>query len=89
MTVLTDSQLTELTRYMKSWAGYAACTERADRPRAQAAINFMYKQAGQGAPHIIWTQDPFIGPIAYTLINLILKNDNCLLYTSPSPRDRG
>ena len=76
MTVLTDSQLTELTGYMKAWAGYAACTEPADRPRAQAAINFMYKQAGQGAPHIIWTQDPFIGPIAYALINLILKNDN-------------
>ena len=76
MTVLTDSQLTELTRYMKAWAGYAACTERADRPRAQAAINFMYKQAVLSEPHIIWTQDPFIGPIAYALINLILKKNN-------------
>ena len=76
MTVLTDTQLTELTGYMKAWAGYAACTEPADRPRAQAAIKFMYKQAGLDTPHIIWTKDPFIGPVAYALINLILKDDS-------------
>ena len=76
MTVLTDTQLTELTDYMKAWSGYAACTEPADRPRAEAAIKYMYKQAGLETPHIIWTKDPFIAPIAYTLINLILKNDN-------------
>ena len=76
MTVLTDTQLTELTGYMKAWAGYAACTEPADRPRAQAAIKFMYKQAGLDTPHIIWTKDPFVGPVAYALINLILKSDS-------------
>jgi hypothetical protein len=76
MTVLTDTQLTELTEYMKAWSGYAACTEPADRPRAEAAIKYMYKQAGLETPHIIWTKNPFVAPIAYTLINLILKNDN-------------
>ena len=41
MTVLTDTQLAELTDYMKAWSGYAACTEPADRPRAQAAVKYI------------------------------------------------
>jgi len=71
-TTLADVQLARLPGYIETWSEHALCTAPADRPRAEAAIRFIYRQAGLETPPIIWTKNPLIAPITHQLINMAL-----------------
>ena len=43
-TTLTDDQLARLPAYLETWSEHALCTAPADRPRAEAAVRFIYRQ---------------------------------------------
>lgn len=56
---LTPAQETELLRWRDEWLARGMSTERADRPKAEAAITAMYEQSGQPAPTFLWTDSPY------------------------------
>lgn len=53
--------------YAAEWRARQASTERADRPRAAAAIRGLYAEAGMPAPRILWVDSPSAGALAYHL----------------------
>ena len=56
---LTDAQIAKFGDYVKRWTEIGLCTDPADRPRAEAAINEMYRQAGIAPPQkIVWCGSP-------------------------------
>jgi len=56
---LTKEQTGKFPYYVKKWTDIGLSTEPADRPRAEAAIKWMYAQAKLSEPEIIWTRSPF------------------------------
>lgn len=50
--------------YAAEWRHRQASTERADRPRAAAAIRGLYAEAGLPAPRILWVDSPAAGALA-------------------------
>jgi hypothetical protein len=65
---LTPEQEAKFPQYIAEWKGYGLSTEPADRPRAEAAIKWMYAQAGMQEPHIIWTQSPLGNALAFAAL---------------------
>lgn len=55
---LTPEQIARMPQYVEEWTRIGLSTEPADRPRAEAAINAMYAQAGIAAPRIVWCSSP-------------------------------
>lgn len=53
--------------YAAEWRSRQSSTERADRPRAAAAIRAIYAEAGLPAPRILWVDSPAAGALAYHL----------------------
>lgn len=53
--------------YAADWRARQSSTERADRPRAVAAIRGLYAEAGLPAPRILWVDSPAAGALAYHL----------------------
>lgn len=52
-----------------------AYIEPADKPRAEAAINAIYKRAGLAAPMIIWTQSPVANVFAKASVDYFSNED--------------
>ena len=44
--------------FMEEWVGVNTATAPADRPRAEAAITALYKEAGHAPPRFIWGDSP-------------------------------
>jgi hypothetical protein len=55
---LTAEQIAKFPEYVDRWTKIGLSTEPADRPRAEAAIRWMYRNAGLADPRIVWTQSP-------------------------------
>ena len=55
---LTKHQVAQFERYVREWIAIGTCTEPADRPRAEAAINQMYAMAGLKSPGFVWCDSP-------------------------------
>ena len=56
---LTDEQRDRVVHYRDQWLEIGLCTDPADRPRAEAAIAEMYRQAGLTLPaKIVWCGSP-------------------------------
>ena len=55
---LTAAQIATFPRYVAEWTGYGLCTAPADRPRAEAAIEAIYRTAGMAAPKVVWCGSP-------------------------------
>ena len=55
---LTDEQRACFPEFVDKWTRIGLSTEPADRPRAEAAILAMYKQAGLPKPEIVWCGSP-------------------------------
>jgi hypothetical protein len=63
---LTPEQEAQYDKYVEIWTDHGLCTEPADRPRAEAAINKMYECGGLPPPKkIIWCGSPLSMQIAY------------------------
>lgn len=61
---LTPAQEARLPAIRDKWIGIGLSTERAERPRAEAAVRLAYRRAGQAEPaEIIWTGSPMAGAI--------------------------
>ena len=58
----TDARLSS---YLESWRSSLTCTERADRPAAEAAIEGLYRNIGLERPRILWVASPLVGALAY------------------------
>ena len=56
---LTDAQLACIPEFIHKWTEIGACTDRSDRPRAEAGINLEYRNAGFDVPQqIVWCESP-------------------------------
>jgi Domain of unknown function (DUF6745) len=56
---LTPEQEARCSEFVEKWNSVATCTAPADRPRAEAAIHQMYKEAGLAPPRkIVWCGSP-------------------------------
>ena len=55
---LTPEQTAKFGQYVKYWTEVGLCTKPADRPRAEAAIKWMYKAANLAEPKIVWSGSP-------------------------------
>lgn len=62
-----DAILERLHAFADAWLDVAGCTERADRPRAEAALGGLYRRARQKDPQIAWVPSPGAGVEAYVL----------------------
>ncbi len=49
------------------WNNVAACTDRADRPRAEAALREFYQIENRPEPQILWVDSPTAGLLAYAI----------------------
>ncbi len=49
------------------WNSVAACTDRADRPRAEAALRELYRADGRAEPRILWVSSPAAGLLAHAI----------------------
>ena len=58
ITRLTAKQRARFPEFVEKWTKIGLCTDPADRPRAEAAISEMYKQAGLHTPQIVWCGSP-------------------------------
>jgi hypothetical protein len=59
---LTPSQEARLPAIRDKWIGIGLSTERAERPRAEAAVRLAYRRAGLAEPAtIMWTGSPMAG----------------------------
>ncbi len=61
-----DELLRRMTAFADEWRAVAACTDRADRPRAEAALGSLYAAAGRPVPTFVWVPSPAAGILAYT-----------------------
>ena len=55
---LTCDQRAKLPEWAAKWIAIVLSTEPADRPRAEAAIRRMYRDAGLALPKIVWCGSP-------------------------------
>jgi hypothetical protein len=55
---LTPEQEALLPVYRDRWRAIGLQTGPADRPRAEAAVQWIYAQAGLSAPRIVWCGSP-------------------------------
>ncbi len=61
---LTSAQEAGLPAIRDKWIGIGLSTERAERPRAEAAVRLAYRRAGLAEPaDIMWTGSPMAGAI--------------------------
>lgn len=65
-TNLTPEQEALFPLFLEEWMGVNTDTEPADRPRAEAAISGLYREAGYAPPRFVWYDSP-LG--AYNAIN--------------------
>jgi len=65
---LTPQQEAELVGFRSEWLGYGLSTERADRPRAQAAVTRMYELIGKKPPAFLWFDSPMSAGLAVGLL---------------------
>lgn len=56
-------------RYGAAWSASILSTERADRPRAEAAIRALYRNAGRAEPMVVWVASPAAGVAAYGVVS--------------------
>lgn len=56
---LTDAQRAKFPAYVREWTDIGLCTDPADRPRAEKAVNSMYECGGIKPPkRIVWCASP-------------------------------
>ena len=66
---LTPEQEAKFPEYVARWTSIGLSTAPADRPRAEAAIRWMYEQAGLDEPKITWCASPLAMSLtAHTLL---------------------
>jgi hypothetical protein len=58
-----------IARYGADWSASILSTERADRPRAEAAIRVLYRNAGLTEPMVTWVPSPAAGVEAYGVVS--------------------
>ena len=68
---LTQAQIDQFPRFVEEWTKIGLCTDPADRPRAEAAIKWMYAQANLAEPKIVWTGSP----LSSGLTRMIVTSD--------------
>jgi len=67
---LTPEQKAELPKFVDKWIKIGLSTEPADRPRAEAAIELLYKTAGLTPPKkTVWFNNPYLMFLKYMEIN--------------------
>ena len=65
---LTAEQQARFPYYVNKWTAIGRCTDKADRPRAEAAIALMYKAGGLEPPkQIIWSESPRAQLVLYNI----------------------
>ena len=55
---LTPEQEESLPAWRDAWLQHGLSTEPADRPRAEAALRFMYREIGETEPFVLWLDSP-------------------------------
>jgi Domain of unknown function (DUF6745) len=65
-----DELLRRMAAWGDAWRAAAGSTDRADRPRAEAAIASLYRADGRSAPTFAWVPSPAAGILAYTFASL-------------------
>jgi hypothetical protein len=61
---LTPAQEAQLPAIRDAWIAIGLSTERAERPRAEAAVRLAYRRAGLAEPaDIVWTGSPMAGAV--------------------------
>jgi hypothetical protein len=58
LNTLTAAQRVRFPEFVQKWTAIGLSTEPADRPRAEAALRLMYRQAGHKEPQIVWCGSP-------------------------------
>lgn len=92
---LTPEQIAELPEIAAKWVAIGLSTDPADRPRAEAAIRWLYDQAGKAEPRIIWCGSPLSQAITRAILmeydeTLVGGNlrKNLLTHTLGKAKDR-
>ncbi len=72
MAITIEPELVEerIRDYAADWTAIAASTERADRPRAEAAVAALYRAAGMAPPDIVWVPSPAAGVHSHAVASL-------------------
>lgn len=94
ITQLTEEQKAKMPQYVTKWTYWERYVGPADRPRAEAAIRFMWKQANFPEPKIIWTGSPLSNCKTYAWIKHNRKDiyegtcDKNATFPDPIPYDQ-
>jgi len=72
---LTEEQIAKFPEYVKKWTDIGLCTDPANRPEAEKAINKCYELAGLKRPEkIVWCGSP----LSQGLVRSIITNENIM-----------
>lgn len=67
---LTPQQEALFPQYIDQWTKIGLCTDKAERPRAEAAIRSMYRLHDYEEPKIVWTGSP----LALSLLQAVVRS---------------
>ena len=82
---LTDEQIASMAEIRDKWIKIGLCTDKADRPRAEAAIYEMYKKGGLEPPKkIVWCDSPFSQGLTIAILKEFSANHHALTSVSDS-----
>jgi hypothetical protein len=66
---LTPEQIAKFPEYVEKWTAIGLCTDPADRPKAEIAINKCYQLAGLTPPKkIVWCDSPLSQAITHSIL---------------------
>ncbi len=69
ITNLTPEQIAKFPEYVEKWTAIGLCTDPADRPKAEIAINKCYQLAGLTPPKkIVWCDSPLSQAITHSIL---------------------
>jgi hypothetical protein len=66
---LTPEQEARFPEFVRKWTDIGLSTAPADRPRAEAAIRWMYRQANLAEPRIVWCGSPLGNALARAIVS--------------------
>ena len=73
---LAPDQIARFPEFVDDWTKVGLCADPADRPRAEAALRWMYANSKLQTPQIVWCGSPFSNGMVKTIVEKLLRSRN-------------